>query len=72
MLTYFRIDSEEQLEWIDDPQDLLIFIVVIATVQHEFGISTYLLSNGMNKRGTMASKQIQGVRVMHSKGCVTV
>mmetsp|Transcript_26237 Transcript_26237/g.40242 ORF Transcript_26237/g.40242 Transcript_26237/m.40242 type:complete len:136 (+) Transcript_26237:2164-2571(+) len=45
MLTFFKINSEQQLEWNNDPQDPDVFIVIIATVDHEFSISTYLLCN---------------------------
>ena len=54
MLTYFKINSEQHLEWEDDHQDLCTFIVVIARVEHEFGVSTYLLCN--RKQSIVSSK----------------
>jgi hypothetical protein len=55
MLSYFKINSEQSLEWVDDPEDLQTFIVIIAVTEREFGNSTYLLSN-TNKVKTVASK----------------
>ena len=34
MLTFFKINSEQDSEWDDNPNDLSIFIVIIASVQH--------------------------------------
>ena len=45
MLTYFKINSEQALEWNEDLNDLTIFIVIIATVEHKFGFSTHIVSN---------------------------
>ena len=46
MLTYFKINSEQALEWDEDSNDdLSIFIVIVAVVNHEFGVSTFVLSN---------------------------
>ena len=49
MLTYFKINSEQALEWDEDLNDLTVFIVIIATVEHEFGFSTYIVSNRRQK-----------------------
>ena len=45
MLTFFKINSEQDSEWDDNPNDLSIFIVIIASVQHEFGLSTHIVAN---------------------------
>lgn len=44
MLTYFKVNSELALDWVED-DDLSVFIIVIATVQHEFRMSTYVVCN---------------------------
>ena len=45
MLTYFKVNSERALEWNEDLNDLTFFIVIIATVMHEFGLSTHIVAN---------------------------
>ena len=51
MLTYFKINSEQELEWDDTtPHDLSIFIVIIASVQHEFGLSTCIVANRKHQK----------------------
>ena len=52
MLTYFKINSEQALEWDEDLNDLTIFIVIITTVEHEFGLSTCAVSNRRQKAVT--------------------
>ena len=44
MLSYFKINSERDLEWKEDLDDG-VFIVIVTTVVHDFGIGTYLLCN---------------------------
>ena len=44
MLTYFKINSEQALVWNEDPNDLSIFIVLVAVVNHKFGVSTFVLA----------------------------
>ena len=43
MLTYFKINSEQALEWDEDLNDLTILTVIITTVEHKFGLSTCML-----------------------------
>ena len=50
MLTFFKINSEQDLEWEVNPDDLSIFIVIIASVQHEFGLSTYIVANRKHQK----------------------
>ena len=50
MLTFFKINSEQDLEWDDNPNDLSIFIVIIASVQHKFGLSTYIVANTKHQK----------------------
>ena len=61
MLTFFKINSEQQLEWNNDPQDLCIFIVIIAIVEHEFGVSTYLLCNRKQQRIVSSKFNVLGL-----------
>lgn len=58
MLTFFKINSEQHLEWKEDLDDGA-FIVVVATVEHEFGISTYLLCN--RKQQSVVSSKLNVV-----------
>lgn len=61
MLTFFRINSEETLEWRHDPQDLITFIVVVAETQHKFGVSTYVLSNRKHQKIITAKLDMAGL-----------
>ena len=45
MLTHFKVNSEQVIEWNEDLNDLTFFIVIIATVEHEFGLSTHIVAN---------------------------
>ena len=45
MLTFFKVNSEQPLTWCDDPLDLFTFIVIVTVIEHEFGVSTYLVGN---------------------------
>ncbi|KAG7356056.1 hypothetical protein IV203_000742 [Nitzschia inconspicua] len=50
MFTFFKINSEEKLEWDHDPQDLSAFIVLVTFMKHQLGYSTYILSNRRNQK----------------------
>ena len=50
MLTRFKVNSEQALEWNEDLNDLTFFIVIIATVEHEFGLSTYIVANRKHQK----------------------
>ena len=50
MLTLWKINSEAQLEWNDDTNDLFTFIVISTVMAHEFGIATYVLSNRKERK----------------------
>ena len=50
MFTFFKINSEQQLEWDHDPQDLCTFIVIVTAVEHQLGWSTYVLSNRKHQK----------------------
>ena len=52
MLSFFKINSEQELEWDDNPNALSIFIVIITTKEHKFGLSTYVISNRRQKAVT--------------------
>ena len=45
MLTFFKINSQECLDWNDEPGDSSTFIVIVKIVAHENGFSTYVLCN---------------------------
>ena len=55
MLNFFKINSEHRLEWDENPQDFLTFIVIVAVKEHEFGVSTYILCN-RKQQSIVASK----------------
>ena len=44
MITHFKINSELDLEWNEDPDDD-IFIAILATMRHEFGLSACVVAN---------------------------
>ena len=60
MLTFFKINSEQDLEWDDNPNDLSIFIVIIASVQHEFGLSTYIVANRKHQKAVTSKFNVLG------------
>ena len=60
MLTFFKINSEQALEWNDDPNDLSIFIVIITSVQHEFGLSTYVVANRKHQKAVTSKFYVLG------------
>ena len=60
MLTFFKINSEQELEWDDNPNDLSIFIVIIASVQHEFGLSTYIVANRKHQKAVTSKFNVLG------------
>ena len=60
MLTFFKINSEQPLEWNDD-EDHSTFIVVVTVVEHEFGVSTYLLCNAKNQRVVTSKFDVLGL-----------
>lgn len=39
VFTYFKINFEHELDWEDDPNDLSVFVVIAAKLEHEFGLS---------------------------------
>ena len=61
MLTFFKINSEQDLlEWDDNPNDLSIFIVIIASVQHEFGLSTHVVANRKHQKAVTSKFNVLG------------
>lgn len=54
MLTFYKINSEQMLEWDENPNDFSMFTVIIASVQHEFGVSTHIVSNRKNQKAVMS------------------
>ena len=60
MLTFFKINSEQDLEWDDNPNDLSIFIVIIASVQHEFGLSTHIVANRKHQKDVTSKFNVLG------------
>ena len=51
MLTFFKINSEQQLEWDHDPQDLTTFVVIIKVIPCQSGsYGTYVLSNQKHQK----------------------
>ena len=61
MLAFFKINSEQQLEWNNDPQDLCTFIVIISVVEHEFGVSTCLPCNRKQHRIVSSKFNVLGL-----------
>ena len=61
MLTYFKINSEQALEWDEDSNDLSIFIVIVAAVHHEFGVSTFVLSNRKQQSAISSKFKVLGL-----------
>ena len=64
MLTFFKINSEQDSEWDDNPNDLSIFIVIIASVQHEFGLSTYIVANRKHQKVVTSKFNVLGCSTM--------
>ena len=60
MLTFFKINSEQDLEWDDNPNDLSIFVVIIASVQHEFGLSTHTVANRKHQKAVTSKFNVLG------------
>ena len=60
MLTYFKVNSEQALEWNEDLNDLTFFIVIIATVEHEFGLSTYIVANRKHQKDVTSRFSVLG------------
>ena len=60
MLTFFKINSEQELEWDDNPNDLSIFVVVIASVQHEFDLSTHIVANRKHQKAVTSKFNVLG------------
>lgn len=50
MLTFWKINSESNPEWDDDPQDSNTFIVIVAVRKHEFDVSNCLLTSEKKSR----------------------
>lgn len=50
MLTYLKVNSGQALEWNEDPEDLSMFVINVATQQHEFGFSTCVAANTKHQR----------------------
>ena len=64
MLTYFKINSEQALEWDEDLNDLTIFIVIIATVEHEFGLSTCIVANRKHQKAVTSKFNVLACSTM--------
>ena len=60
MLTYFKVNSEQALEWNEDLNDLTFFIVIIATVEHEFGLSTCIVANRKHQKDVTSRFSVLG------------
>ena len=60
MSTFFKINSEQDLEWDDNPNDLSVFVVIIASVQHEFGLSTYIVANKKHQKAVTSKFNVLG------------
>ena len=59
MLTYYKVNSELALDWVED-NDLSIFIIVIATIQHEFETSTYVVCNKKHQKDVAKKFNVVG------------
>ena len=59
LITFWKINHVSELEWCDD-NDASAFIVIVAVREHEFGTSTYLLSNRKQKKVTLNKFNVLG------------
>ena len=64
MLTYFKINSEGDLKFDEDPEGGVVFVIIITTTQHEFGVSNCVCANTKHQRDVMSG--------CHTNGCSTV
>ena len=60
MLTFFKINSEQDLEWDDNPNELSIFIVIIASVQCKFDLSTHIVANRKHQKAVTSEFNVLG------------
>lgn len=44
-----------------DPQDLTTFIVIVAVIQHRFGVSTYIQSDRKHQKAIAAKLDVVGL-----------
>jgi len=62
MLQFWKINSEQGLEWIEESSlhDPTIFIIIVKVIQTEFGLSTHLCSNRSSGKAILEQCDIIG------------
>lgn len=65
MLTFWKLNHEQTLQWTDDSDDLSTFIVVVAEKATEFGLSTYLCSNRDARKAILNRCVLLGHHTLH-------
>ena len=57
---FWKINHERELDWIGDPDDFSTFIVIVAVKATEFGFSTYLCTNGKQRKVVLNKYNVIG------------
>ena len=66
MMSFWKINHEQELDWIDDPDDLSTFIVVVAVKASEFGFSAYSCVNRSQRKATLGKLRVVGHFTLHA------
>ena len=66
MMSFWKINHEQELDWIDDPDDLSTFIVVVTVKASEFGLSTYLCVNRSQRKVILGKLRVVGHFTLHA------
>lgn len=68
MLTHCKINSDDEIEWFEDENDLSVFVVVMTTVQHQLGRSTCVVSDKKHQEAIKKKFRVVGC---HTIKCVS-
>jgi len=61
MLTFFKINSEQGLQWKEESHtDPITFVIIVKVIQTQFGLSTYLCSNRSTGKAVLEQCDILG------------
>ena len=66
MLTFWKLNHEQTLQWeVDGDEDLSTFIIIVSEKATDFGLSTYLYSNRKARKAILNKCVLVGRHTLH-------
>ena len=64
-MTFWKINHEQTLQWVDDGDDISTFIIVVAEKATDWGLSAHLCSNRSARKAILNKCVLVGHHTLH-------